>query len=805
MFQRCSELQARATQYYKQTSIYIVLPYYPPESCTLPCSVSAPSASWLGGPLGDREVENSSLLPPYRVNELLRQSIQRDDQKNIGNLRSVTELTSHIQAVRNICNRGKLRDWKFYDGAIKQGAIRQKEFEVTDDGSNKFIRRKPVPPRTPTEVLEDCELDALRLSPTSAVTWAGPQALDPLFASFSCSGFIACAPAMTPKNSKGITGLAAVTANGTFIIAYGKEDGGGVGLEVFGSLTPSTTLVLLFPENLQSLTAAPQAFKSAMTSAITFGQVYEALAKVPSITLPAAPPDTHPSAALPQFWARALGVPEPDAPVDQFVTTQNDLKAFLVKAPQMLARLSQGARLCAQLLLAAHRIWEATRPERMQYVPRPVLGQALTGRVGDGRGPQGPLAHWLGFHRKTSKPKSRDPRTSKQEVPRRELSAVDDHTGEREAVIKRREELLRLPVATRLIQYNSMSHEALEASIRRADGEDARKLDGDSPEHGREALGTALHNGSNKLDEVDELMFIEGRLPAAWSLVEEPSRPPRLFGEKLSSATLAKITDGRDYDDLGRAAYPGDLHRISVEKAPGNKGVVQACIRIGRELAPGMKVIVVDRNDELGGASSITHASLGPHVQVLRCAGGRDPAMVIMRGIRCFTPRVMVVDELSTAKEAEQAIQARRSNVSLVATIHGDLKEFTANKNLQELAGKIRESTVSDVKAASASFGWQKSFRQREQPSTFDVKIEIVRRNHWIIYHDVDAAIDACLGMTSVRVEHRRIDEDGVLIHWFEALSFAPPPPETSKVPQEGDEEDSDDSDDDFAAAVSED
>ncbi|KAJ3150011.1 Uncharacterized protein HDU89_003468 [Geranomyces variabilis] len=286
---------------------------------------------------------------------------------------------------------------------------------------------------------------------------------------------------------------------------------------------------------------------------------------------------------------------------------------------------------------------------------------------------------------------------------------------------------------------------------------------------GEKLWGQLCTMAGNKLDEVDELMFIEGRLPAAWSLIEEPSRPPRLFGEKLSSA-------------LGRAAYPDDLHRtgglrllssgrISVEKAPGNKGVVQACIRIGRvvmgvanafddvissgknvviagrpgtgetslerdwirrwqELAPGMKAIVVDRNDELGGASSITHASLGPHVQVLRCAGGRDPAMVIMRGIRCFTPRVLVVDELSTAKEAEQAIQARRSNVSLVATIHGDLKEFTTNKNLQELAGKIRESTVSDVKAALASFGWQKSFRQREQPSTFDVMIEIVRRNH---------------------------------------------------------------------------
>ncbi|KAJ3166761.1 Uncharacterized protein HDU88_003245 [Geranomyces variabilis] len=295
---------------------------------------------------------------------------------------------------------------------------------------------------------------------------------------------------------------------------------------------------------------------------------------------------------------------------------------------------------------------------------------------------------------------------------------------------------------------------------------------------GEKLWGQLCTMASNKLDEVDELMFIEGRLPAAWSLVEEPSRPPRLFGEKLSSATLAKITDGRDYDDLGRAAYPGDLHRISVEKVPGNKGVVQACIRIGRVV-----MSVANAFDDV--------ISSGKNVVIAGRPGrgGRDPAMVVMRGIRCFTPRVLVVDELSTAKEAEQAIQARRSNVSLVATIHGDLKEFTANKNLQELAGKIRESTVLDVKAASASFGWQKSFRQREQPSTFDVMIEIVRRNHWIIYHDVDAAIDACLGMTSVRVEHRRIDEDGVLIHWFEALSFAPPAPKSSKAAQEDDDE----------------
>ncbi|KAJ3174931.1 Uncharacterized protein HDU87_006597 [Geranomyces variabilis] len=307
-------------------------------------------------------------------------------------------------------------------------------------------------------------------------------------------------------------------------------------------------------------------------------------------------------------------------------------------------------------------------------------------------------------------------------------------------------------------------------------------------------------------DLVDELSLRAGYAARTWSFGGSTLAPTR-FGGLLSVKDTTGFARGLTFDSLNRAAFPGNLHRVSRMRTADKKGVRGLTIRIGRvfsgitcvfddilkagrpstrkttllrdvirrttDLEPARKVVVINRNDELAGADDEPHYCVGRLATIVRCAGGLNPADMISMAVRNQLPRMIVIDELSTKKEVEAALIAKRGGTALIASIHGDLHEFVVNKALAGAAGNPIKATVTDEVARSGDAGFEKTQTARTESVAFDAMIQIVAPSHWIVFHDLEYAVDAKLNLSSIRVEHRKIDDQGVLVHWFETLSFA--------------------------------
>ncbi|KAJ3166409.1 hypothetical protein HDU88_003277 [Geranomyces variabilis] len=238
---------------------------------------------------------------------------------------------------------------------------------------------------------------------------------------------------------------------------------------------------------------------------------------------------------------------------------------------------------------------------------------------------------------------------------------------------------------------------------------------------------------------------------------------------------------GLEFDDLQRAAFPDHLRRMSVEYTSGGKRPTALSIRIARviqgpaiafpdlliqnrpiliarappargkttllrdfirlhqELAPDRKVLLVDRSDEIGGASDIPRRCLRNH--------GAD---------------VVVVDEIGGADKASMVLDLKSRGVTVIATCHGGLAEVLKSKALGRLLGGVTSSTIGDEQAQSL-LEFNKKHYEREGDSVFDTVVELAALRRWVIHHDVEAAIDACLSSAEAYVEIRELDDDGVL------------------------------------------
>ncbi|KAJ3136097.1 hypothetical protein HDU90_003500 [Geranomyces variabilis] len=269
-------------------------------------------------------------------------------------------------------------------------------------------------------------------------------------------------------------------------------------------------------------------------------------------------------------------------------------------------------------------------------------------------------------------------------------------------------------------------------------------------------IRSALERGK-----VDELLFRKGRAPTAWSLSGGGKHWP-LSAKHLDQAAIDKIIEGLEFDDLNRAAFSGRLHRVSVVKsgitptqvnirigrvisgpawafadvlaedrsvvfagppARGKSTLLRDICRLLQDVAPGRKIVLIDRSDELGGSSDTAHACLGEHVQVVRL-NKMTPAKVITLAFRNLSPAVLIVDEIATAEEADALLAAKRAGVTVTATCHGDMPQFVHNKVLSELAGKIAVSTIGDAAAAEGD-QFRKVKEERQEPPVFDTLVEV--------------------------------------------------------------------------------
>ena len=289
-------------------------------------------------------------------------------------------------------------------------------------------------------------------------------------------------------------------------------------------------------------------------------------------------------------------------------------------------------------------------------------------------------------------------------------------------------------------------------------------------------------------------------------VVMDIGRPPVIIYSK-SKKTLDKeiVTDldlsfvleklGHVGDD-NRAGIEKTLHRISLIRNRGSKTIGLTC-RVGRAIfgsiqviedfigngksilimgKPGIgkttmlreiarlladkeekRVVVIDTSNEIAGDGDIPHPAIGS-ARRMQVKNTDLQHNVMIEAVENHMPEVIVIDEISTEKEAMASRTIAERGVQLIATAHGNtLDNLIINPTLSDLIGGVKSVTLGDIEARRRKT--QKTVLEREFEPTFDILVEIIDRNEVAVHFDVAMAVDKKLRGISTNTEIRKISK----------------------------------------------
>lgn len=205
--------------------------------------------------------------------------------------------------------------------------------------------------------------------------------------------------------------------------------------------------------------------------------------------------------------------------------------------------------------------------------------------------------------------------------------------------------------------------------------------------------------------------------------------------------------------DLIKQVIDADVKRrrqsILILGKPG-RGKTSKLRGIANHLAAGgnERVIVIDGSGEIGGHGDVAHPSIGLARRML-VPPDKSQADIMLQALENHTPSVIVVDEISTEKEAEAARTIAERGVILIATAHGDeLSNITKNPPLMNIVGGIETVTIGDAEARKRVKDmdkFQKSVSERKEDPTFGICIELISFTEALVHKDVGASVDNIL------------------------------------------------------------
>ncbi|WP_198805414.1 R3H domain-containing nucleic acid-binding protein [Leptolyngbya sp. BL0902] len=193
-------------------------------------------------------------------------------------------------------------------------------------------------------------------------------------------------------------------------------------------------------------------------------------------------------------------------------------------------------------------------------------------------------------------------------------------------------------------------------------------------------------------------------------------------------------------------------------------GKTTALREIARVLADDLqkRVVIIDTSNEIAGDGDIPHPAIG-RARRMQVARPEEQHRVMIEAVENHMPEVIVIDEIGTELEALAARTIAERGVQLVGTAHGNrLENLIKNPTLSDLIGGIQSVTLGDEEARRR--GSQKSVLERKAPPTFDIAVEMLERQRWVVHDDVTVTIDNLLRGRQPGQQIRTVDENQKVI-----------------------------------------
>lgn len=190
-------------------------------------------------------------------------------------------------------------------------------------------------------------------------------------------------------------------------------------------------------------------------------------------------------------------------------------------------------------------------------------------------------------------------------------------------------------------------------------------------------------------------------------------------------------------------------------------GKTTALREIARVLADELnkRVVIIDTSNEIAGDGDIPHPAIG-RARRMQVARPELQHQVMIEAVENHTPEVIVIDEIGTELEALAARTIAERGVQLVGTAHGNrIENLIKNPTLSDLVGGIQAVTLGDEEARRR--GSQKTVLERKAPPTFEIAIEMLERERWVVHESTADTVDTLLRGRQPSLQVRTVNEAG--------------------------------------------
>ncbi|MBD2198542.1 MULTISPECIES: R3H domain-containing nucleic acid-binding protein [Calothrix] len=221
---------------------------------------------------------------------------------------------------------------------------------------------------------------------------------------------------------------------------------------------------------------------------------------------------------------------------------------------------------------------------------------------------------------------------------------------------------------------------------------------------------------------------------------------------RVGRAVFGTIGMIRDLVETGRS--------ILMLGRPG-VGKTTALREIARVLADELnkRVVIIDTSNEIAGDGDVAHPAIG-RARRMQVAHPELQHQVMIEAVENHMPEVIVIDEIGTELEALAARTIAERGVQLVGTAHGNqIENLIKNPTLSDLVGGIQAVTLGDDEARRR--GSQKTVLERKAPPTFEIAVEMLERQRWVVHESVADTVDTLLRGRQPSPQTRTVDENG--------------------------------------------